>query len=561
VYKEIIVHVDDQETTVAVLEDQRLAEVYLERSLNQRLVGNIFKGKVENVLPGMQAAFVDIGLEKNAFLYVEDAISGQQHQAAGGNAGKLSINDVVKQGQEIIVQIVKEPIGTKGARVTRNITLPGRNLVLMPNVSYIGISRRIEEEEERERLRQLSEKVKPADMGLIVRTVADGIRESEMAEDIDNLVHLWKHINNRNSRQSAPSLLHKDLELIQRILRDLFTQDVERLLVNSQLTYEKVIEALSLIAPSLKNKVSLLREENLLDKFSIRQQLAHALERKVWLKCGGHLVIDQMEALTAVDVNTGKFVGSKNLEETVLKTNLDAAVEIARQIRLRNIGGIIIIDFIDMIAGEHQEQVLTALSEELKYDKTRTNVLGLTQLGLVELTRKKVRQSLRSIMQKDCPYCMGTGRVLSEDTVSFRVHRDILEEAEKTPAPAISARVNPLVAAHLIGTGGSGLRALEQETGKQILIQGQKELHIEDAEIRTVYDKAEIERLTVPVHVGEEFRVKVEEPHAANPYDGIGRVQGFVLDIEGGGALVGQQAIVEITKVFRTYARAKILGS
>jgi len=560
VYKEIIVHVDDQETSVAVLEDQRLAEVYLERSLNQRLVGNIYKGKVENVLPGMQAAFVDIGLEKNAFLYVEDALSGYQYQMVDGETD-LSINDVIKQGQEIIVQIVKEPIGTKGARVTRNITLPGRNLVLMPNASYVGVSRRIEDEEERERLRQMAEKVKPEDMGLIVRTVADGIQEEEMAEDVHNLVNLWKHIKNRSSRQAAPSLLHKDLELIQRILRDLFNEGVDRLLVNSRLTYEKVLEALNLIAPGLRNKVTLVRDENLLDKYGVRQQLAGALERKVWLKCGGYIVIDQMEALTAIDVNTGKYVGSKNLEETVLKTNLEAAVEIARQIRLRNIGGIIIIDFIDMTDNEHREQVLAALAEELKHDKTRTNVLGLTQLGLVELTRKKVRQSLRSIMQKDCPYCNGSGKVLSEDTVSFRVRRDILDTAERSPAPAIFVQANPQVAAHLIGSGGTGLRALEQETGKQILIQGREEIHIEEVVIRTVFDQNEIDRLAVPVMVGEEFSVKVEEPHAANPYDGIGRVQGFVLDIQGGGALVGQEARVKITKVFRTYARAKIVGN
>ncbi|MBO8168785.1 MAG: Rne/Rng family ribonuclease [Thermoanaerobacteraceae bacterium] len=557
-YKEIIVHVDDQETTVALLEDQRVAEVYLERSLSQRLVGNIYKGKVENVLPGMQAAFVDIGLEKNAFLYVEDAIRQDQQKQLGSD--KLTISDVVKQGQEIIVQIVKEPIGTKGARVTRNITLPGRNVVLMPTVSYVGISRRIANEGERERLRQLAEEIKPDDMGVIVRTVADGISAEEMAEDIETLVTLWKQIQIKAARTPAPNIIHKDLELIQRILRDLFTEDVDRFLVNSPLTYEKVMEALSFIAPELKNKVSLVREENLLEKYNVRQELTRALERKVWLKCGGYIIIDQMEALTAIDVNTGKYVGSCNLEDTVLKTNLEAAVEIARQIRLRNIGGIIVIDFIDMSQQEHWDQVLQALEEELKHDKMRTNVLGLTQLCLVELTRKKVRQSLKSIMQKDCPYCNGDGKVLSEDTVSLRAYRDILDMAERTQAPAISVTAHPLVAAHLIGSGGSALRALEEETGKQILITGREEMHIEDVEIRTVYDHAEIERLALPVKEGEVYTVKVEEPHMGNPFDGVGRVNGFVIDVEGGGPLVGQEVDVKINRVFRTYARAEVIN-
>jgi len=558
-YKEIVVHVDDRETTVAVLEDQRVAEIYLKRSLNQRLVGNIYKAKVVNVLPGMQAAFVDIGLEKNAFLYVEDAVSQDQQVLSSGSTGRLTISDVVKQGQEIIVQIVKEPIGTKGARVTRNVTLPGRNIVLMPTASYVGISRRIEEEEERERLKQLAGSLKPEDMGIIVRTVAYGISEEEMKEDLDNLVRLWKHILNKAARISAPNSIHKDLELIQRILRDLFTEDVNRFLVNSQLTYEKVIEALSLLAPELKTRVSLVRDEDLMDRYNIRLELEKALDRKVWLKCGGYIIIDQVEALTAIDVNTGKFVGTKNLEDTVLKTNLEAAVEIARQIRLRNIGGIIVVDFIDMSQEEHWGQIITALEDELEHDKTRTNVVGLTQLCLVELTRKKVRQSLRSIMQKDCPYCQGEGKVMSEDSVSLRAYRDIREMGERTQAPAILVEAHPLVSAHLIGSGGSGLRSLEEETEKQILIKGEEGLHIKEVRLTAVHNVDEIEDLALPVKTNEIYNVKIEEPHIANSYDGIGRIQGFVLDVEGGGALVGQNVKVKITKVFRTYARAEVV--
>lgn len=418
-FREILVQVAEAETKVAVLEDGHLAEIYVERGPEQRLVGNIYKGVVKNVLPGMQAAFVDIGLEKNAFLFVDDALPYQKKDepATDEIIAKETPNicDLVKEGQEIVVQIAKEPIGTKGARVTTQLSLPGRNLVLMPMVDYIGISRRIEDEIERERLKTVLGEIKPQNVGLIVRTVAEGVSAEEFQEELNSLLVMWERLEQKSKKAGAPTLLHRDLELVQRILRDVFNNDFQRLSVNCQTVLEKVEEYLDLFDPRLKCKVMLSDTVDLFAKYAIEQEIAQALKRKVWLKSGGYLVIDETEALTAIDVNTGKFVGSTNLSDTILKTNEEAAREIARQIRLRNIGGIIIMDFIDMAEETHQARVLQILEEELKKDKVRAHVLGITSLGLIEMTRKKVRQSLSCTMEKTCPCCEGKGRVLIEE--------------------------------------------------------------------------------------------------------------------------------------------------
>lgn len=560
--KEILVNVSEEETRVAVLEDKVLVELYIERSLNQRLVGNIYKGKVENVLPGMQAAFVDIGLEKNSFLYVEDAQPQKNGHEFGERAEhdnrQLNITDLVKEGQEVLIQIAKEPIGTKGARVTTHVTLPGRFLVLMPNVDYIGISRRIENETERERLRLMAEKVRPAGMGIIVRTVAEGTDEEDLQKDITMLVKLWKKVQNRAFNGSAPNLIHKDLELVQRILRDLFTENVDRLIIDSRYEYDKVIELLDMVTPALKSKLELYEQDGLFDQYHINEEILRLVKPKVWLKCGGYIVIDQTEALTAIDVNTGKYVGSTNLADTVLKTNLEAAKEIARQLRLRNIGGIIIIDFIDMPTEEHRQQVIQHLEQETKKDKTKTNVLGLTQLGLVEMTRKKVRQGLQNVLLKACPYCDGKGRILSEETVSIEVKNKIYKMAQHIENEVIYVEVHPTVAAVLIGSGGNSLRELEQKTKKQIFIRGREHFHIEEININAISNIEAIKDLGVPVKEGQVLTVKIEKTHVANISDGIGRINGYILDIEGAGDLIGESVAVEILKVYRTYAKAKL---
>ncbi len=560
--KEIIISVSDEETRVAVLEDRIPVELYIERAVTQRLVGNIYKGRVENVLPGMQAAFVDIGLDKNAFLYVEDALPQNSDSLEGsgnGAATTANICDVLKQGQEIVVQITKEPIGTKGPRVTTHITLPGRYLVLMPGVDYIGISRRIDNEKERERLKELAARVKPKNMGVIVRTVAEGVDEEELLQDSNILSKMWRKIKNRNLHSPAPNLLHRDIELIQRIMRDTFTDDVDRLTINSRPEYEKIMDFLDIIGTKFKAKIFLDERENIFSDYNIDSELERALKRKVWLKCGGYIVIDQAEALTAIDVNTGKFVGTTSLEDTVLRTNLDAAVEIARQLRLRNIGGIIIIDFIDMQEEENQKQVLEALEKEIKKDKTKVNILGITQLGLVEMTRKKVRPNLSEVMQKTCPYCEGKGKVLSEETVGIQYKKSICQLARQTLADTIIVEANPLVASKLIGSGGANLRELEQKTGKTLCIKGSNDKHIESVDICLASDNGDIQFNHLPVQQGQVLEVIIEDSHNSNVNDGIARLDGYVLDVEGGGNLVGETVPVKVTKVYRTYAKARIL--
>lgn len=558
--KEIIVSVDHEETRAALLEDGQLAEIFIERPVSQRVVGNIYKGRVENVLPGMQAAFVNIGLERNSFLYIDDALPAHGDDEFE-DFKHLTIKDVLKEGQEIVVQVAKEPIGTKGARVTRHITLPGRYLVLMPSVEYIGVSRRIENEEERERLRGLAEKIKPAGVGLIVRTVAEGASDHELIQDAGFLVRLWNRIQGRARNSPAPQLLHKDLGLTYRILRDVLTDEIDQFTIDNRADYEKVLDLLDIISPSLKSKIRFYsrRDPSLFEHYEIESEIDRALKKRVWLKSGGYLVIDHTEALTVIDINTGKFVGTTNLADTVYRTNLEAAREIARQLRLRDIGGIIVIDFIDMDVAAHRHHVLRTLEEAVHPDRTKVTILGLTQLGLVELTRKKVRQSLDEVLQRSCPYCEGRGKVLSEETMSRRVRHEIKKILRHTDNEACLIEVNPSVAALLIGPGGANLKDLEKETGKTIFIRGSAECHIENMNLKALGSRSEVEARALPVKPGEILEVRIEEPHATNPADGIARVEGYVIDIENGGRLIGEKVRVGITKVFRTYAKATVL--
>jgi ribonuclease G len=403
-YREILVNVTNGVTKVAVLEEGQVAEIYVEQGGDERIIGNIYKGIVNNVLPGMQAAFVDIGLEKNAFLYVQDLSNCPAN-------GSVNICDLVKEGQEIVVQVKKEPVGGKGARVTTKLTLPGRYLVLMPHVAHIGVSLRIEEQVERERLTQIASELKPEKAGLIVRTIAAGASPEVFKQDLKSLLKLWQKIKQRMANSSAPTLLHQDLRLIPRVLRDLFSEDVQKLRINSAGVSERILTYLDVFAPDLKQRVDRCDTQQLFDKYHVEKEIKRSLNRKVWLKNGAYLVFDQTEALTVIDVNTGKFIGASNLADTVFKTNCVAAREIVRQLRLRNIGGIIIIDFIDMDTEEHRQKVLDILENELKKDRVKTSILGLTALGFVEMTRKKIRPPLTNVLEKKCPFCDGKGRV------------------------------------------------------------------------------------------------------------------------------------------------------
>ncbi len=560
--KEILVSVDQDDVRVAITENDQVVELYLERPGTQRLVGNTYLGKVENVLPGMEACFVDVGMERNTFLYVDDAypVRSEEEDALPNNVQNAAINKLVHPGQQVMVQIVKEPIGSKGARVTRNITLPGRYLVLMPAVDYVGVSRKITDDNERDRLRDMADEMRPSGCGLIVRTVAEERTKQDIKEDMDFLLQKWRKIQRKSQHSSPPALLYQDMGLSYRVLRDYLDGSVDRVIVDNKKEYDRILNLLDDMAPSYRNLVQLRRgTRTLFEERDIDREMEKTIDRKVWLDCGGYIVIDKTEALTSIDVNTGRYVGSEDLQETVFKTNLEAAEEIVRQLRLRDIGGIIIIDFIDMESRQYQKRVIKALEDALESDKTKATVLGITKLGLVEMTRKKGQQSLDEMLLKPCPYCEGEGRVMSEYTMSQKVRGEIRKSLISSSNEAILVEVHPTVASLLIGSGGSNLRRLEEQTNRSIYVRGAESCHLEEMKIVAMGDKKQVEKQALPVSEGEVMNVKVEEPHSSNPRDGIARVEGYVIDIENGGKMVGENVNVEIVNAYRTYAKACIV--
>ena len=428
--KSILVNIVPEETRMAIVADDELLAIEVERASHSHLVGNIYKGHVQNVLPGMQAAFVDIGWEKNAFLYIGD---GLPHEAIQSLPKKTKIHI----GQNLPIQIVKDAIGTKGPRATLHLSLPGRNVVLMPTAAYIGISRRIESEEERGRLKEIAARICPKDMGLIIRTVAAGQSEETLQADVDYLMRLWESLMARNKLSSAPALLYRDADLIIRIVRDTLTEDIDEMLIDDAAVYQRVVELLRYTSPELARRVRLYEESTpLFKKYQIDEEIERLGDREVSLRSGGFIVIDKTEALTVIDVNTGKFVGQANLADTVYRTNLEAAAEILKQLRLRDIGGIILIDFIDMEKDEQKEKLLEFMRERVRLDRTKTNVVDITSLGLVEITRKKSRQNFESIIYSECPYCHGRGRIESAETVSIKICRDIRRIEASSHAPS-----------------------------------------------------------------------------------------------------------------------------
>lgn len=458
--REVLVDVQPYQTRVALLENKALCEIYIERRHKQCLVGNIYKGRVQNILPGMQAAFVDIGLEKNAFLYAGDVTMDQSSFEFDSNSktpmDKKSIPDIktlLKPNQEIMVQVIKEPIGSKGARVTIHVTLPGRLLVLMPTVNYVGVSRRIDDGEgdERARLKATVEEIKPENMGIIVRTAAQYKNAGDFNIEIKFLTRLWEKIQKKYEIVKAPRLIHLEESLVFRTIRDIFNADTDKMYVNDIDYYEKVVALSNIATPWLTDRIKYYdKDEDMFDYYGLETRIDKSLSRKVWLKNGSYLVFDQTEALATVDVNTGKFVGNDSLQETILETNMLATKEIARQVKLRDISGIIIIDFIDMEDEKHGELVVETLREELKNDRTKTNVLGMTSLGLVEMTRRKIRQRVSDVMQSTCPYCDGTGMVYSTDTMALKVRKAIIKQQKAHPHSVLVVFCNMEVASNLL---------------------------------------------------------------------------------------------------------------
>ncbi len=518
--KELIINQTLNESRAALVDNGEILDFLMERVSDTRKnhpsVGNIYMGRVIRVLPGMQSAFVDIGYEKAAFLYVDDAYlpsleeqremaNKAQEQAKGIRVGEVipdelstlsdavnmrfrpegaTIESFLKEGQEILVQIAKEPISTKGPRITRHVTLAGRHVVYMPFIEHTGVSRRIEKEEERDRLREILDNIRPEGKGIIARTVAEGQSQKTLKADYSMLVKIWKEVLKRAEKCKAPSLAHKDLNFIQRVLRDITDEDVGKIVVDSKEAQKEVEKFCNKFLPSMKGKCDLYQEEiPLFEKHGIDLEIERGLSNKVFLRSGGSLNIDQTEALVSVDVNTGKFVGRKTLEETILRTNLEAVKEIAYQLRLRNCGGIIVIDFIDMEKIEHREQVYQSLLDALKKDRSKTNVLPISGLGLVEMTRKRTRDTLTRVLCEPCPYCEGTGRVKSTLTVCYELVRELVKILSKSKGPKVYIYAHPEVTARLCGDDLDMIETLEEQFGKALLIRSENNYHIEQYEI------------------------------------------------------------------------------
>lgn len=498
---DLIINATFYEVRIALVEHGELVEFYLERPSEKGLVGNIYYGKVVKVLPGMQAAFVDLGLERTGFLYVDDVNVGSQkldNLTANGNGDDdhlppdslaqrepgMSIDDLLVEGQELLVQISKEPIGTKGARLTCNITLPCRNLVFMPMTDHIGISRKIEDEALRQQLKQEIEALRPADTGFIVRTVAESASREDLEADMEFLLNLWSDIQTVAAKQKVPSLLYEDLDIILRVVRDVFSPSVDRVVVDDQPTFERVLNFVQNFAPRLANKVHFFPEHvPVFDAYGIEMDINRALNKKVWLRCGGYIIIEATEALTVIDVNTGRYVGKHDLEDTIFKTNVEAAKEIAYQLRLKNIGGIIIVDFIDMEEEFHREEVVRILLEAVKRDKCRVNVLKVSEFGLVQMTRKRSRDDLNRMMCEPCFCCGGDGFVKSRRTVSYEIFRKISLHASEIPGEKVKIKVNPRVAALMLKEEVDTIHRIEDQIHKQFTIIPDKDMPIEKYEI------------------------------------------------------------------------------
>jgi ribonuclease G len=508
--KEIIVNSTPYEVRIAILEDKELVELLIERAENKRIVGDIYKGVVTAVLPGIQAAFVDIGAEKAAFLHVSDLVdprdededSQDRRRGGGGTNGRPlpAIQDVLQKGEEILVQLSKEPIATKGPRITTQISLPGRFAVIMPNADHTGVSRKIEDRSERQRLKGLVDELKPPDCGLIVRTVGEGVENRALENDVQHLVSQWKRIQEKAAPAPAPSLIHQDVGLVIGLVRDIFNDDVDALVLDERDAHDQLYGYLSDFAPDMQSRVTLYTDPMpVFDKYGIENEIDKTLDRKVWLKKGGYLIVEQTEALVSVDVNTGRFTGKRNQEETIFKTNMLAAREIARQLRLRDIGGIIVIDFIDMENEANKKRVFMELRAVLKRDRAKTKAFQVSDLGLVEMSRQRVRPSLYHFMSDECAYCESTGHVLSLDSIVNRVERMVRRVGHYTRARELRLQANPRLTLFLREERWERMRELMDSTGVNIDLVDDPRLHREDFRMLSVETGEDLMRLVASV--------------------------------------------------------------
>jgi len=521
--KEMIVSSNGHETMVAILEDDLVAEVFVERERQRGVVGNVYKGRVSKVLPGMQSSFIDVGLERDGFLYVDDVIDtmdefdklagdddedGGKGRSADGSTGSPSpraesrgerdkprpkIEELLREGQEIIVQVVKEPLGTKGARLTSHVTMPGRFLVFMPTVDHIGVSRKIESREERGRLRGIVREFREAQGftgGVIIRTAASGRPKEDIVSDLEAFHKIWIEIRQRMDASRAPAVLFREQSIVSRLLRDLLTEDYQAIRIDNAQEHQRVLELVDRIMPNLAPKVKLYSKPfPIFDEYGVQAEIDKALKSKVWLKSGGSIVINQTEALVAIDVNTGRYVGKKSagrLEDTILKTNLEAVKEIVRQIRLRDLGGIIVLDLIDMEEKKNRQKVLQAVELELKKDRSPSKALPVSDFGLIIITRKRVKQSLERVLTEPCPYCSGSGVIKSSSTICYEILSEVKKIGPELNGHRLLLRVNPDIARALKEEENAVLKDLRQSLGKDITIKADVHLHHEQFDVMAV---------------------------------------------------------------------------
>jgi ribonuclease G len=581
--KNILVSVDRGETRVAVLEakgaparggrrrkkaapgeDWKVAELYVERRGRRSIVGNIYKGRVDNVLPGMEAAFVDIGLERNGFLHVDEIVlpGGQAVPKRGRGRGRR-IDELIKPGQEIIVQVVKDPLKTKGARLSMQLSIAGRYLVYMPQGGGTGVSKRVGDNE-RQRLRKLIDGVDTGSGGVIVRTAAQGAKKEDFVREVEYLHRLNEVVETRAEKADTGQMVFQEADLSIRVVRDVLTEEFEGAIIDDPKQYERVTKFLQRTAPELAGSVELYKEKTpLLEKWGVEEAFDSVLSRRVELPSGGYLIIDYAEALTVIDINTGSFTGrgKGRLEDTITRVNVEAAEEVVRQLRMRDIGGIIVIDFIDMARSRNRDEVLKTLREALDEDRTKTYVVEVSPLGLVEMTRQNVTDGVREILTKRCPTCDGEGVVPSEETVAISIVRKLQEVVEEQPKPeAYLIRVNPRVAGELLHPE-SGLTELEEETGKRFHFEGGEALPLDTFDVVESGDSAEIEQRALPFQVGDEVLVTIEEPHMYNVDDAVARVESYIVSVTGGGPHVGERRMVRIESVGRSAATASLLDT
>ncbi len=590
--KQVLVSVDRGETRVALLEatgqvaaaprpgrrrrrrgsrpaaGYRVAELYLERRGGRSIVGNIYKGKVDNVLAGLEAAFVDIGLEKNGFLHVDEIVlpgveTPKRGRGSGGKEGH-KIHDLLRPGQEITVQVVKDPLKTKGARLSMELAIPGRYMVYSPQGEGVGVSRRLPDKE-RDRLRKEAARLDLQGGGAIIRTAAFGARREDFERELQYLFKLHEVLDKRVEATKAPDLVFQEADLSVRVVRDVFSEHFERAIVDDPQQHQRLVSFFTRTAPELVDRVELWEDDApLFERYGVEREIEATLSRRVDLPSGGYLIIDYGEALTVIDVNTGSFIGrgrGARLEDTITRTNLEAAEEAVRQLRLRDIGGIIVIDFIDMARARNRDAVLKTLRKSLDEDRTKTFVVEISPLGLVEMTRQNVTEGVREIMTRHCPTCDGEGVIRSEETIAISFERRLRDVARDVEAEALLLQINPRVSAVFTRDGAKILRQLEEQTGKWFHFEGSEGLPLDHFAITMEGTRDAVAERALPFREGDEVLVTIVEPHMYNVDDAVAKIDGYIVSVTGGGRHVGEKRLVRIDEVGRTAAVATLVDN